>query len=309
MMKRALKAAGIFVATLALGLSLTLSPVATQAGQLVFGSSSGTAQVIKSTSNALWVSIQGASLFPDGTVGAPSIAFASEPTTGIYRRAVNTITFSILNSNFLDLNNANGYLEVGSGTKFAWSTTTDATAARDIVLWRSAAKTLTIDTDGAAGNLTQINLDSAAVSASGTFTSSSTSSGSTFTTTGTGGSYYVTTRSGWLSTADKLFQIENQAANTGFEMNVGSATLGTCTGGTITTGSHNFAGGYTGNTSSSCVVNFGAPSWTNAPFCIAMSIASTTHPRVSAVSTSSMTITGGVSGEAITYHCSGRIGV
>lgn len=109
-------------------------------------------------------------------------------------------------------------------------------------------------------------------------------------------------------TVDSALKINNRAQTSGYEVSLGSATLGTCTGGTITTGSHNFAGGYTGNTSSSCIVNFGTPNWTNAPFCVAMSIASTTHPRVSAVSTSSMTITGGVSGEAITYLCQGRIG-
>jgi len=107
---------------------------------------------------------------------------------------------------------------------------------------------------------------------------------------------------------DKMILLESNAGTTGAEINVGSATLGTCTGGTITTGSHNFAGGYTGNTSGSCVINFGTPNFTNAPFCVAMSIASTTHPRVSATATSSITITGGVSGEAITYICLGRIG-
>lgn len=119
---------------------------------------------------------------------------------------------------------------------------------------------------------------------------------------------YWNSRSAMLSSADKMWSLLDSANLTGEELSVGSATLGTCTGGTITAGSHNFAGGYTGNTSGSCVVNFGTPNWSNAPFCVAMSIASTTHPRVSAVATSSITITGGVSGEAITYVCLGRIG-
>lgn len=122
------------------------------------------------------------------------------------------------------------------------------------------------------------------------------------------GRIYWNGRAAMLSGADKQWSVQDAANLTGMEVSVGSATLGTCTGGTITAGSHNFAGGYTGNTSGSCVVNFGTPNWTNAPFCTAMSIASTTHPRVSAVATSSITITGGVSGEAITYHCDGRIG-
>lgn len=115
-------------------------------------------------------------------------------------------------------------------------------------------------------------------------------------------------RAAMIATASKLIQLEDAGVSTGMEVNVGSATLGTCTAGTIVTGSHNFAGGYTGNTSSSCVINFGAPNFTNTPFCFAMSTASTTHPRISAASASSITITGGVSGEAINYHCDGRIG-
>lgn len=111
-----------------------------------------------------------------------------------------------------------------------------------------------------------------------------------------------------FANTDKQLLVRDAAAATGAEISMGSATLGACTGGTITTGSHNFAGGYTGNTSSSCIITFGTPNWVNAPFCVAMSIASTTHPRVSATSTSSITITGGVSGEAITYGCWGRIG-
>lgn len=98
------------------------------------------------------------------------------------------------------------------------------------------------------------------------------------------------------------------AAVSGQEFNLGVPTLGTCTAGALTSGSHNFAGQYTGNTSSSCVINFGTPNFTNTPFCFAMSTASTTHPRISAASASSITVTGGVSGETIQYLCQGRIG-
>lgn len=114
-------------------------------------------------------------------------------------------------------------------------------------------------------------------------------------------------RSGVASTADKLIQNLDNAAATGVEINLSAATLGTCTGGTIVTGSHSETGGYTGNTSSACTINF-STSWTNAPFCFAMSRASATHPHVTAVSTSAVTFTGGVSGEQIDFHCEGRIG-
>ena len=110
------------------------------------------------------------------------------------------------------------------------------------------------------------------------------------------------------TTADKLTQINDNANATGLELNVGTPTLGTCTAGALTSGSHNFAGQYTSNTSGSCVINFGAPNFTNTPFCFAMSMTSTTHPRISAASASSITVTGGVSGETIQYFCVGRIG-
>lgn len=125
---------------------------------------------------------------------------------------------------------------------------------------------------------------------------------------GAGATVTFSGRSALGSTADKLIQALDNAAATGIEESLGTATLGTCTAGAIVSGSHNFAGSYTGNTSGSCVINFGAPNFTNAPFCSAHSRASTTHPRISAVSTSSITITGGVSGEQIDYFCRGRIG-
>lgn len=119
---------------------------------------------------------------------------------------------------------------------------------------------------------------------------------------------FSTTRSQLLSSADKLLTIVDAAALTGTEINNGTPTLGTCTGGSMTSGSHNIAGQYTGNTSGSCVINFGTPNFTNTPWCFAMSTASTTHPRISAASASSITVTGGVSGETIQYFCVGRIG-
>lgn len=51
---------------------------------------------------------------------------------------------------------AGGQVEVGSGGSFSFSTTTDASATPDIVLYRSAAKTLKFDSDGVGGALTSI---------------------------------------------------------------------------------------------------------------------------------------------------------
>lgn len=148
-------------------------------------------------------------------------------------------------------------------------------------------------------------------STTGTFSGSLTAAGvlsSSHIGAAAGFQFYWVGRSSITASADKLVQVQSSAGTTGMELNVGTSTLGTCTAGVLTPGSHNFAGEYTGNTSSSCVINFGTPNFTNTPFCFAMSEASTTHPRISASSASSITVTGGVSGEAIQYFCVGRIG-
>ena len=48
------------------------------------------------------------------------------------------------------------------------------------------------------------------------------------------------------ASADKLTQVNDNANATGLELNVGTPTLGTCTGGTLVSGSHNFGGEVTG---------------------------------------------------------------
>jgi hypothetical protein len=293
MTKRLLKALGLFIVTLALGLSLTLSPVATQTAQLVFGSSSGTAQVIKATSNALWVSIQSlVDVVMSGTTGitfsaAGSAGVGPFTTTGVALKGADGGNYFYVTNGAVTINSATlGIANAG---------------ATDIYFRRSAAKTLTIDTDGANGALTGVNVQ-------GPLTSSAALIASTSVNANAGSGFTLVGNAALFSTASKLVQLTSSAGTTGLEFNTGSATLGTCTGGTIVTGSHNQAGGYTGNTSGSCVINFGTPAWTNTPFCFAMSTASLTHPRISAASTSAITITGGVSGEAINYHCEGRIG-
>jgi hypothetical protein len=121
-------------------------------------------------------------------------------------------------------------------------------------------------------------------------------------------SLYWSGRTIMQAPADKTWNLTDSTVATGYQITVGTPTLGTCTGGTIVSGSHNFGGQYSGNTSGSCIINFGAPAFTNTPYCVAMSIASTTHPRVSAASNASITVTGGVSGETITFLCQGRLG-
>jgi hypothetical protein len=287
---------------------------AADVGSACLGSGGGRADIVFVQNGAvvgriaggIWTWPTGSSIGPillvPGTVAAPSVAFAAETGLGFYRAASGQL--AVVN----DLYSTtvpmavfkNGAVQLGSTANLSWSATADATATADVFIRRSAANALTIDTDGAGAALSTITLN---VSELGV----GIANGGSVKLSGAGAVIF-NTRTEFTSTADKLLQTLSSAGTTGEETSVGSATLGTCTGGTITTGSHNFAGGYTGNTSSSCVINFGTPNYTNAPFCVAMSIASTTHPRVSAASASSITITGGVSGEAITYICRGRIG-
>ncbi len=110
------------------------------------------------------------------------------------------------------------------------------------------------------------------------------------------------------ASANKLFQINDTGNTTGLELNGGTPTLGTCTGGTMVSGAHNSTGEVTGNTSGSCVINFGTPNFTNTPFCFLNDETTLTAIRISARSGSSITVTGAVSGDAFQFFCIGRIG-
>ena len=112
----------------------------------------------------------------------------------------------------------------------------------------------------------------------------------------------------YKATADKLTQIVDSGNVTGLELNIGTPTLGTCTGGSLTSGSHNFGGEVTGNTSGSCIITFGTPAFTNAPFCFINDESSLTAVRVSTRSVGSITVTGTPSGEDFQFFCVGRIG-
>ena len=122
---------------------------------------------------------------------------------------------------------------------------------------------------------------------------------------GTGG----TARSTMGATGDGLLQIENSAGTFGIEVNTGTAapTITTCGTGTVTTGSRNSAGEVTATGATACTVNFGAPNFTNTPFCIIEDETSAVAQRISAISASSFTVTGLTSGDKFMWICFGRI--
>lgn len=122
------------------------------------------------------------------------------------------------------------------------------------------------------------------------------------------GTLTATGRSSFSSSADSLAQVKNNGGTTGMELNTGTPSLGTCTGGSLTSGSRNFAGEVTGTTGGSCVINFGTPNFTNAPFCTLSDESGTPAVmQLSARSASSITIAGITSGHNVIFICFGRI--
>ncbi len=111
------------------------------------------------------------------------------------------------------------------------------------------------------------------------------------------------------TTADKLLQVTDNGGTTGIELNMGTPTLGTCTGGAVVAGSHNFGGQITGNTSGTCAVTFGTPNFSQTPFCQATDGTGARALFITAASTSTFTVNGLTSGDSFTYFCAGRIGV
>jgi len=86
--------------------------VQTQAPFLVFGSNSGTAQAVNSTSNALWVSLQGGPVqnplqLPDGSASAPSLTFANNTNRGFFNDTTNSgIGYSVGGSQIGEITSA-----------------------------------------------------------------------------------------------------------------------------------------------------------------------------------------------------------
>lgn len=95
----------------------------------------------------------------NGTVNAPAFSFSAAPTTGFYRTGGNNLRYSGGGSVDLSLNeNGSGQLQLPSGGWIGFSSTSAASGAADIVLSRSTAKTLKIDTDGTGGALTLVSI-------------------------------------------------------------------------------------------------------------------------------------------------------
>jgi hypothetical protein len=127
--------------------------------------------------------------------------------------------------------------------------------------------------------------------------------------TGATGAYHWVGRDYLVSGADGLFVIENNGATIGAQFSTGTAipTVTTCGTGAVTAHSTNMAGEVTPTGATACTVTFGAPNFTNRPFCTLTVEAATLTAYISAVSVSAFTVTGLASGEPFFYECVGGI--
>lgn len=112
------------------------------------------------------------------------------------------------------------------------------------------------------------------------------------------------------STANGLMNFTNNGATVGIQFNEGTAapTVTSCGTGTVSANSRNTAGEITATGATACTVTFGAPNWTNSPFCVVTGDnALVTTPYVSARSASAFTVSGLTAGDKFSYVCVGGV--
>lgn len=286
---------GVFFVALVVGINVPLR-AQTVPPFLIFGSpgSTSTPQVIKSTSNALWVSLQ--SVAAALTITRDNIVVTS--TDGLIVTNTTAATGAVT-------------VQMSPRVRFrgnAWDTSASQTVDFFVENLPATAATPTgtfkigYSLNGAAATYPLTVSSAGLVTALGNFSTT----GNLI--AGSSGAVFIGSRGAVSSTADKLIQLGDNAITTAIEINAGTPTLGTCTGGSLTSGAHNSAGEVTGNTSGSCVINFGTPNFTNTPFCFINDETALIAVRISARSASSITVTGAGSGDAFQFFCIGRIG-
>lgn len=118
----------------------------------------------------------------------------------------------------------------------------------------------------------------------------------------------LTSRSQISSPADGLVNVTQfSAATVGYQVNPGTAapTATTCGTGAATARSNNMAGQITATGATTCTVTFGAPAWSFAPFCSVTDVTTIAALRISASSTTAITVTGLTSGDVFNWVCGG----
>lgn len=132
---------------------------------------------------------------------------------------------------------------------------------------------------------------------------------------GVGSAFYLywSGRLNMSSPGDGLLNTSNSTATIGIQINTGTAepTVTSCGTGTVTSGARNTTGQITATGATTCTITFGAPAWTNAPFCtITPNAAPTTVPYINGdPSTTAFVVAGLTAGDNLkfSYLCIGRI--
>jgi hypothetical protein len=109
--------------------------------------------------------------------------------------------------------------------------------------------------------------------------------------------------------ANGLFDLSDGAGTQDVQFSTGATpvTVTTCGTGAVTAHSTNTAGEITPTGATACSVVFGAPVFTNQPFCTITAEAATVTDYISAVATTGFTVSGLASGEKFMYTCLGGI--
>lgn len=125
----------------------------------------------------------------------------------------------------------------------------------------------------------------------------------------TGSLMYWASHSVMKSATDGLWRVSNNGQTFGLEVNAGSAapTVATCGTGAVTTHSSNTAGEVTATGATTCSVVFGAPNFTNQPFCTVTDETTAAALKVSAISVSGFTVAGLTTSDKFMYTCFGGV--
>lgn len=156
----------------------------------------------------------GTLLSGDGSAANPSYGFTSVAHDGFWHSS-HIVNLSLNGTNYFSFqtNNVVG-LALNSAIPIGWSSGDPTIFSPDVLMYRSAAKTLKIDTDGVGGSLTNVLIQApittpagAAITAGGNLAAGSGDSGAD--------AIFWSTRSVMRSPSDGVVSITNQAA-TGF---------------------------------------------------------------------------------------------
>lgn len=313
-MARYARLTGVFAAMLLVGLLLQPSRVATQTAAVVFGSSSGLPQAVKSTSNALWVSLQ--SVASAVTISLTNLITTSTDGLLVQNTTAATGAVTVQISPRIRLL-GNAWDTAASQSVAFFTEVLPVTAATPTGIWKLG---YSLNSAAASYPLT-VTSAGAMVLTGGSF---STSGGGNITATGDliGTNFNVTTGSVVANSKSRISPAvtnglimfsQNTYASPIAEFNTGTAvpTVANCsvgTTGTITTKSTNTAGEVNpGSGSTSCDVTFGAPAFTNAPFCVVTNETTEGQGIISARTTLLFTISGFTAGDKFTWVCIGGV--